>query len=62
LILGRAGDAHRAAPRPGFDLKPLPGRPGACGYGMLPADLYAKLKASILQRQKTLAVRATLRD
>lgn len=43
---------------PGFDLRPIPGRPGVFAYGMLPADLYARLKAGILERQKarTLAV------
>jgi hypothetical protein len=42
---------------PGFDLRPLPGRPGVYDYGMLPDGLFAELKAGILRRQKALAVR-----
>ena len=47
---------------PGFDLRPLPGRSGVYDYGMLPEDLYAKLKAAILDRQKALAARVIPRD
>lgn len=47
---------------PGFDLRPLPGRPGVYDYGMLPAGLYAELKAGILRRQKALAVRVIRRE
>lgn len=47
---------------PGFDLRPLPGRPGVYDYGMLPRGLYTELKAGILRRQKALAVRVVQRD
>lgn len=47
---------------PGFDLRPLPGRPGIYDYGMLPVGLYAELKAGILRRQKALAARVIPRD
>ncbi len=47
---------------PGFDPRPLPGRPGVYDYGMLPEGLYAELKAGILRRQRALAVRVIPRD
>lgn len=47
---------------PGFDLRPIPGRPGIYHYGLLPEDLYARLKAGILQRQTTLRLRVVSRD
>lgn len=37
---------------PGFDLRPIPGRPGSYEYGMLPKELYDRLKAGILERQR----------
>lgn len=36
---------------PGCDLRPLPGKPGSCHYGMLPPEFYRILKAGILKRQ-----------
>jgi len=47
---------------PGFDLRPLPGRPGVYDYGMLPAGHYTELKAGILRRQEALAMRIIQRD
>lgn len=37
---------------PGFDLRPIPGRGGAYEYGMLPENLFAQVRAGILERQK----------
>jgi hypothetical protein len=36
---------------PGFDLRAIPGR-RRVDYGMLPRDLFEKLKSAILQRQR----------
>lgn len=47
---------------PGFDLRPIPGRPGAYDYGMLPRALFDQLREGILQRQKTRAGRIVQRD
>ena len=47
---------------PGFDLRPIPGRPGRYDYGMLPRALFERLRASILARQKALKGRIVARD
>lgn len=47
---------------PGFDLRAVPGRPGRYEYGMLPHDLFERLRRGILERQKARAVTAVLRD
>jgi hypothetical protein len=47
---------------PGFDLRPLPGRPGVFEYGMLPRELYERLRAAILARQAAHRLTATGRD
>lgn len=38
---------------PGFDLRPIPGRPDACVYGMLPQALFDQLRQAILGRQRS---------
>lgn len=47
---------------PGFDLRPVPGRPGRFDYGFLPKPLYLKMKAAILERQQARAARIIPRD
>lgn len=47
---------------PGFDLRPMAGRPGAQAYGMLPPDLFEKLKQGILRRQKDQPITPVPRD
>ncbi len=47
---------------PGFDLRPIPGRPGEYGYGMLPPDLFQRLREGILTRQKARTGQAISRD
>lgn len=47
---------------PGFDLRPLPGKPGVYDYGLLPEELFARLKAGIIERQRRKAARVMLRD
>jgi hypothetical protein len=37
---------------PGFDLRPIPGKPGRYDYGMLPPGLFQQLRDRILARQK----------
>lgn len=37
---------------PGYDLRPVPGQPGRYDYGMLPPDLFRRLRNGILARQK----------
>lgn len=37
---------------PGFDLRPLPGKPDRFDYGMLPPALFEQLRAGILKLQK----------
>ena len=43
---------------PGFDLRPLPGKPGVFHYGMLPRGLFEALRQGILalDRRRKLAV------
>lgn len=47
---------------PGFDLRPLPGRPGEYAYGMLPRDLFEALRRGILDRQRAGRGRLIARD
>lgn len=47
---------------PGFDLRPIPGRGGAYDYGMLPPNLFEKLKQCILRRQKERPIQPVPRD
>jgi hypothetical protein len=47
---------------PGFDLRPIPGRPGEYSYGMLPPDLFQRLREGILARQKARAGQVIPRD
>jgi hypothetical protein len=37
---------------PGYDLRPIPGRPGDHAYGMLPPELFERLRLAILGRQR----------
>jgi hypothetical protein len=37
---------------PGYDLRPIPGKPARYDYGMLPPPLFEALKQGILQRQR----------
>jgi hypothetical protein len=37
---------------PGYDLRPIPHRPGVHAYGMLPPGLFEALREGILARQK----------
>lgn len=39
---------------PGFDLRPVPGRPGKFNYGMLPKAFFETIKQRILELDKTL--------
>lgn len=43
---------------PGYDLRPLPGQPGRYDYGLLPRDLFERLREAILERQQRLSLRA----
>jgi len=36
---------------PGYDLRPIPGRPGEYAYGMLPAPIFEQLRRGLLARQ-----------
>jgi len=47
---------------PGFDLRPIPAKPGRYDYGMLPAGLFQQLRDGILARQKARAGRIVSRD
>lgn len=47
---------------PGFDLRPIPGKPDRYEYGMLPPGLFQRLRDGILARQKALAGRIVIRD
>jgi len=47
---------------PGFDLRPIPGRAAAYDYGMLPPNLFEKLKQGILRRQKERPIKPLPRD
>jgi hypothetical protein len=47
---------------PGFDLRPIPSKPGRYEYGMLPRGLFEQLRNGILKRQKARAGRVVSRD
>ena len=47
---------------PGFDLRPIPGRPGEVAYGMLPQALFERLREGILTRQKVRRVKVQGRE
>jgi len=47
---------------PGYDLRPIPGRAGEVAYGMLPADLFERLRQGIVTRQNTRRVRVQGRE
>ena len=47
---------------PGYDLRTIPGRPGAYAYGMLPQPLFEQLRAAILERQRARSGRVLGRD
>jgi hypothetical protein len=57
----RLDDLNRFA-WPGYDLRPIPGRPGRYDYGMLPPGLFQRLREGILARQKALSGRIISRD
>lgn len=42
---------------PGYDLRPVPGRPETCVYGPLPGDLMRQVQAAIARR-RSIAVRS----
>lgn len=47
---------------PGFDLRPVPGRPGVYHFGMLPRGLYERVRGGILALQKARALTPVARD
>jgi len=47
---------------PGYDLRPVPGRPETCVYGMLPPRLFEQLRQAILARQRSGAGRTQRRE
>jgi hypothetical protein len=47
---------------PGYDLRAIPGRPGIYTYGMMPRDLFERLRQSILAREKEKRLRIQARD
>ena len=47
---------------PGYDLRPVPGNAGTYDYGMLPQDLFEKVRAGILRLQKARRIKAVPRD
>jgi hypothetical protein len=47
---------------PGYDLPPRPGSAGRFDYGMLPQDLFEKLKSGIIALQRQRKARVTSRD
>ncbi|MBL8643638.1 MAG: type II toxin-antitoxin system PemK/MazF family toxin [Rhodospirillaceae bacterium] len=47
---------------PGFDLRPIPGTQGRYDYGMLPQELFEKLKQAILARDTAQRRKITPRD
>ena len=47
---------------PGYDLRPMPGRPGKYDYGMLPREIFEQLKDGILARQRAKRGRTQGRD
>jgi hypothetical protein len=47
---------------PGYDLRPIPGRPDTCVYGMLPRELFEQLRQAIISRQRSRSARTQRRD
>lgn len=47
---------------PGFDLRPIPNRPGTFEYGMLPQAVYQRVKATILALYRARRLNTTARD
>src|SRR5688500_16396717 len=47
---------------PGFDLRPIPAKPGRYDYGMLPPGLFQQLREGILARQKARTGQIISRD
>ncbi len=47
---------------PGYDLRPLHGRPGEYAYGMLPPGLFEQLRKGVLDRQKFKKTRLQARE
>jgi hypothetical protein len=47
---------------PGYDLRPIPGRAGEIAYGMLPAELFERLRQGIVTLQNIRRVRVQGRE
>lgn len=47
---------------PGYDLRPVPGKPGTYSYGMLPEALFEKVRRSILRLREARRTNAIPRD
>lgn len=47
---------------PGFDLRPIPDQPASYSYGMLPRDLFERLRDGILKLHRARKVREISRD
>jgi hypothetical protein len=47
---------------PGYDLRPLPGSPRRYEYGMLPRELFERLRERLLTRQRTKSASVQNRD
>ena len=47
---------------PGYDLRPIPQRPGRYAYGVLPPGLFEALRQGILTRQKAKQLRVQSRS
>jgi len=47
---------------PGYDLRPIPGRPGDYAYGMLPKALYEALRSAIRTRLQRVRPHVQKRD
>lgn len=47
---------------PGYDLRPIPGRPDTCVYGMLPPGLFEQLRQAIIARQRSKTARTQRRE
>jgi hypothetical protein len=47
---------------PGFDLRPIPRRSGEVAYGMLPKELFERLRRGILERQGAKQLRIMPRE
>lgn len=47
---------------PGFDLRPVPGRPGTFEYGMLPEPVYERVRGAVLACHRSRRLGAVARD